>query len=389
MSDELSDIFSQYEFLNASENNILQPESLRNYFSKLQKLEMKQEGQVHALHIGDSHIQADFFSGKVRDLYAEDIRFPMNARGFAFPYKIAKTNNPHNYGVSYTGSWEGKRCVKGNLSSRWGLAGVTACTFSANSTFIINPNKKPNQQYKIQRIKVFYPTFDERSFEATVDLEDGNSLTSTIMGDGYVEFNLLKAQDNITIALKKTNEKQNQFVLQGISMENDESGLIYSASGVNGAEVPSYFRCEDFKKNLAHLNPQLIVVSLGTNDAFRTNFVASRFKADFVKLIADIRSVNPNISILLTSVGDSYRKRKYVNRDNAEANKVIREIGIEQKVAVWDFYQVMGGFKSMDNWKANGLSSVDKLHLSQKGYELQGELLYRALDRAYSEFGGN
>jgi lysophospholipase L1-like esterase len=140
---------------------------------------------------------------------------------------------------------------------------------------------------------------------------------------------------------------------------------------------------------LAHLNPQLIVVSLGTNDAFRTNFVASRFKADFVKLIADIRSVNPNISILLTSVGDSYRKRKYVNRDNAEANKVIREIGIEQKVAVWDFYQVMGGFKSMDNWKANGLSSVDKLHLSQKGYELQGELLYRALDRAYSEFGGN
>jgi lysophospholipase L1-like esterase len=78
-----------------------------------------------------------------------------------------------------------------------------------------------------------------------------------------------------------------------------------------------------------------------------------------------------------------------VNRDNAEANKAIREIGIEQKVAVWDFYEVMGGFKSMDNWYSNGLSSKDKLHLSRKGYELQGELLYRALDRAYSEFGGN
>ncbi len=135
MTDEPSDIFSQYPFLKASENNILQPESLGNYFSKLQKLEMKQEGQVHAIHIGDSHIQADFFSGRMRDLYAEDIRFPMNARGFAFPYKIAQTNNPYNYGVSYTGSWEGKRSVKSNLFSRWGLAGVTACTFSENFHF--------------------------------------------------------------------------------------------------------------------------------------------------------------------------------------------------------------------------------------------------------------
>ncbi|MGB0525443.1 MAG: GDSL-type esterase/lipase family protein [Flammeovirgaceae bacterium] len=380
------DLFSQYPFLDETRNELIMTGNtgLNGFFSKLQSLEGSQSSKVHIMHIGDSHIQADFFSGKVRTLFKEDIRFPMHERGFVFPYRLAKTNNPLNYQVRYTGQWEGKKCVSSKHYSQWGVSGISAVTTSSTSSFTINPNRTEND-YDIKKLKVFYPVADSSSFQAKVLLDSGNQLINYIVADGYMEFEFLKPQQAITITLAKKSPKQQQFILQGIWLESENPSVTYSATGVNGAEVPSYFRCQDFNKQLAQLNPDLIVISLGTNDAFKAQFDAAQFRADYRKLIANIRKYLPEVDILLTTAGDSYRRRRPNKYMEVAADEVIA-LAKEMHVVVWDFYRVMGGLKSIKEWREQGLCAKDLLHFSQKGYEIQGELFFQALDVAYEEY---
>ena len=381
--------FEEYEFLKLEKNKLILPSkwAMAHFFEKLNKLETHKNQQVHVLHIGDSHIQADFFSGKVRELFVKDQRFPVNSRGFTFPYKAAQTNNPVNYEVKYEGEWEGKRSVKSKQYSRWGLAGVNAITYVANSSIQINPNID-SQEFEIRKVKIFFPIYDQKSFQPTIVPDYNNRITSYSMGDGYLEFSLLKPQKSITIKFEKKLAKQGQFVLQGILLESNRPGLTYSASGANGAKVPTYFRCQDFCKQVVQLNPDLIIISLGTNDAFSLGFNAYQFKIDYKKLILSIRKKLPNTSILLTTVGDSYRgtHTKYPNKNNEKANTQIIALGKELNLAIWDFYQVMGAYGAIDDWFDKGLTAKDKLHLSRQGYELQGELLFSALNRAYQNY---
>jgi hypothetical protein len=46
----------------------------------------------------------------------------------------------------------------------------------------------------------------------------------------------------------------------------------------------------------------------------------------------------------------------------------------------------MGGSGVINKWALKGLTSKDKLHLSRKGYEIQGSLLYAAIMNAYYDF---
>ena len=81
--------YLDYGFVNYDDNRLLyfKPDALNSFFSKLNRLENKKDCQVNIFHLGDSHIQADMFSGKVREKFSEDSRFPMSARGFVFPYR--------------------------------------------------------------------------------------------------------------------------------------------------------------------------------------------------------------------------------------------------------------------------------------------------------------
>jgi hypothetical protein len=46
----------------------------------------------------------------------------------------------------------------------------------------------------------------------------------------------------------------------------------------------------------------------------------------------------------------------------------------------------MGGTGVINKWALKGLTSKDKLHLSRKGYELQGLLLHAAILNAFQDY---
>ena len=379
--------YLDYNFIKYDDNQLVyfQPEALSNYFNKLNRLEVKQDCQVSIMHIGDSHIQADMFSGRVREKFMEDKRFPMSARGFVFPYSAARTNNPYNYKTFFSSGWTGKRSVRSRDVSRWGLSGITIETYAAGSSFSLHPNID-NFHYNIRKVKVFYPNTDPASFDIVPKINAGNSVSGYFVGDGYVEFTFRKPQTAVEFVISKNRDTQSKFILQGITLENTDPGIIYSASGVNSADVSSYFRCQDFEKHAAILSPDLVIISLGTNDAYMYAFNQQQYKTNLRVLVNKIRQVSPNTNFILTTPADNYRRRRYPNKNNEKARQAIFEVAREMGLAVWDLYHVMGGFESINKWYSNRLSQRDKLHFTGKGYSLQGELLYQAMNQSYLQY---
>ena len=51
--------------------------------------------------------------------------------------------------------------------------------------------------------------------------------------------------------------------------------------------------------------------------------------------------------------------------------------------AVWDQFEIMGGLESMDTWYKEGLAQKDRIHFTNAGYKLLGDLLSNALFDAY------
>src|SRR5690606_15731483 len=97
-----------------------------------------------------------------------------------------------------------------------------------------------------------------------------------------------------------------------------------------------------------------------------------------------IQRINPDCAILLTVPNDDYYKRKHPNSNTAVQQKIIMELAQKYQMAVWDFYEIMGGLGSSNKWYRNKLMPKDRIHFTFLGYNIKGDLFMDALIDAWS-----
>ena len=156
--------------------------------------------------------------------------------------------------------------------------------------------------------------------------------------------------------------------------------------------MPSYLRCDDFERDLALIQPDLVILGIGINDAIDKDFNANTFKQNYRELISIILDVNPDCALLFVTNNDSYKSRKKRRRRIYEVNpngkvveKAFMDLAKEYNAAVWDQFDIMGGMCSMKKWQNEGLAQRDKVHFTKDGYILMGDLLFNALIERYIE----
>ena len=185
------------------------------------------------------------------------------------------------------------------------------------------------------------------------------------------------------------------FTLTGILAENDAPGIIYTNVGINGAKVHDYFEevCPLFEKEMAYYKPDLVIFAIGINDANVQRFNDKQFREDYDRLIARFKKVNPNVAIVFETNNDMFRKikrKKFVQHTNGEvARKSFFMLAEKHKAGVWDKFSIMGGLGSMAKWEKADLAKKDKVHFKLSGYNLLGDLFYKALIQAYQEHIAN
>ncbi len=380
----------KYPFLNVDANKLQffgDSTVFMNFYQKLDSLVFKGSEQINIVHVGGSHVQAGVLSDRMRQNWLHLSPGLKHNRGFFFPYKLAQTNNPTNYQVTYDGFWEGCRCAVPSANCYWGVSGINATTVDSNAAFSITALDTEITAYPFNQVRIFY-AFSDTSFsiKPTPDMQVLALRFDSVAQ--FVEFTFAKNYTSLSCVLSQQNPAQKGFTLQGVQYVSDEPGLVYHEIGVNGAATYSYLRCENFTNQLKYFAPDLVIFGLGINDANRTetDFSAETYEANYDSLVKNIRAVNPNCVFIFMTNNDSYYKQRYSNPNILKVQKAMKSLAKKYQSAYWDLYEIMGGRNSINLWERNGLAKKDKIHFTAEGYVLEADLLFEAIKLSYGNY---
>ena len=364
--------------------------SFEVFFSKMETLIERKEGDLRIMHIGGSHVQGGTLTRELRNDFTGICPMPDGGFGMVFPFSAAGTNNPTGFTTLSEGKWTVSRNTQKAPLKRLGLNGMAITTEDPEAAVVISTVPRypieGDGKYLFDRVTVLgYPDGGDR--HPVLVAAAGDTLFPVLMPqDSMVTFILDSPRDSVRIAIAG---RSGEFTLTGILLDSSAPGVSVTGVGVNGASLPSFAKCEDFERDLALIRPDLVIFGLGINDAFPENFSPEVFKKRYHDLVDRILNVNPDCALLFITNNDSFRRvrRGYaVNRNGAVAEKAFLELGKECKGGVFDLFEIMGGESSMKEWEEALLAKKDKVHFTEKGYVLIGDLLYNAIIDAYSEY---
>lgn len=378
--------YISYNFPGSSENVVNDSaNTLAPFFEQLKQLEKNTDSLkvISIIHLGDSHIQADFQTAVTRQLLQR--QFGNAGRGLIVPLKLAKTNEPKSYKITSLNKWEAIRCIKpGTLPV--GIGGLTLINNDSVSLIEIETLDKYNpDKWSFNDITVFSDFSSSKvRFENINALEyssdEGNIYTK------HFKLDTLITQANMEFISE--NEKKN--LLYGFNLKNSRSGVLYHAIGINGAHYENYADAELFSRQLAMLDPVLIIISLGTNEAYDPKFNQRTFYANIDKTINNIRTHIPEAIFILTTPAETwYRYRTKYRKPHPNikrASEVIVQYAKDNQLSYWDLFSITGGKGSANSWRKHQLLSRDGIHFSKEGYEFIGEYFYEAINNSYQKY---
>ncbi len=425
------------------ENTVQNSNGITNFLTKLSELQKTKIGKINIVHIGDSHIQADLMTDKIRKLFQTN--FGNAGRGFVFPHSLAHTNGSWDIHFSSKQNWDSYRNIYPVKDYKVGLSGIALVnkykefdielsTKEEGNFFktikIITPNNIRNFEVSVQENKISKETRIPKIITHVVkkkesisviaseyrisvlELKKANRLKSNKIRKGKV----LKIPNNETISrITETSEfvplqlisdtnyhyytfetlqnkidifstkNETEFNLNGIILENGNSGVLYHNIGVNGAKLSDYNKYPLFFEQLKALNPDLVIVSLGTNESFGS-IKTEDFMIELDLFLKNIKTQVPTTEFLLSTPPPSLIKQQFENVLVADYAAKIINYGVENNYTIWDLYAQFGGLFGVEQNYNNGLMANDKVHYSKKGYDQQGDLLYDAIAKSLENF---
>ena len=352
------------------------------FYDKLDTLVATGRGNVNVWHIGGSHVQAAYFPNRIMN--GIDSLTLRGDRGFLFPLKLAGTNYDKTYRISTTGEWEAPILTRNSdlRRPRYGVTGYGARTASPDASVGFRLNADGSARWSCESVRVLGYGSSDRAYPYILCLADTLRFEFEAATHSYL-FDLPAPTDSVVVRFHVPAGEE--FTLNGLQPLSWRPGVNYFASGVNGAALPSWLdKCEDLERDLQLVHPDLAILAVGINDSATSvkNFKPEKFKENYRRLIEMVRRISPECAFIFVTNNDSYR---YVRRGmswngNGEAvRQAMLELAKEYGAAVWDLYGVMGGAHTVEKWRDAGLAKNDRLHFTDEGYNLLGDLFVEAL----------
>jgi len=370
------------KFINANAFCILNDSTLGSFYKKLSQLEETKQGKVNVVHIGDSHIQAGYFTGILRRMLQR--KYGNGGRGVMFPYRIAKSNGPFDYVSATNTTWQHRRNLFADSAFTTGLAGFTIRADSSDATFCLTLRNNEGFNYDYSHLDLF--THENQWLQISVTDSTANiaahydGINSTKNCHRYNFDTLI----NSACIRLHTSDRAFPISVSGINTYNDSAGVICHTIGVNGAQYKHINNQPLFFEHLTQLNADIIILSFGTNEAYTVkNFKTEEFLATVDSTVQLIKKIYPTIPVLISTPAESgikYRKRKYkVHPNMAKVHAALVQYCKEKNIACFDLYEAAGGANSFFQWRKMKMMDANAIHFTRKAYEMQAIMLWQSM----------
>ena len=370
--------------------SINQSPKLKLAFLKLQKVyknktknnSSSKDSIFTIIHIGDSHIQGDYFSGQIRKQL--QYYFGNGGRGVLFPYALAKSFGPRGAILKTNKKWIGEKTLTPDLSNKLGFIGYAAFTNDSNASIALNFTEN-FEGSPFKRINIWHSS-DSESYAFKLNNEFKfleNKLNPS--GWGLSSFYSNTSTNTFSLFPFKTNTKQNHFGFYGFELISDiKNGVNYHHCGVVGAQFTHLINNATWSiEQIAQLNPDLIIFSFATNEAYNDGLDTSYYKSSIIKFMQDLEIASPKTAFIFTTAPDT-RSQNRIPSNQIIVNSILKRIATNGNYSIFDLNEAMGGWGSIYTWYNKGLTLKDKLHFTEQGYSLQGNLFTLSLLEAYN-----
>ncbi len=376
------DTLARYPFINTTAGKLILPKDsalMESFYSKMEDLSKLKRKNVTIVHIGGSHVQAGIWSNE----FADKFREWSNTQGggyFVFPYRIGKTNGQPFATTFSTNKWKLIRPLAHVDGENLGMSALCVETNDTICRFGL-ALREASAIRKINEVRVYHNFVHGYAIELE-SIPQGMQIREDDVKKGYTVFKLLMATDSLVFKATRT-DTSSIFRLYGMRVVNDSlPGIVLAPLGANGASTKSFLKSKLFVPQLKSLEPDLVVISLGVNDVQSGAYENEIYKENYDSLITLIRLASPDAAIVLTTTTDNFIKKRTANKRTAKTRDVMLDMLEQEKVAVWDLYTVMGGYKSIMKWQKAGLASYDRVHFNAKGYAILGRLMFQSIRNA-------
>lgn len=340
------------------------------------------DGKVRVLAYGASHTDADVYPHYLRAYLQE--RFGDGGHGFVHVAKPWRWYRHVDMGVEGEKRWITEHAQRSSTrqDGLFGLLGASLATKSKKAFGRVAPrNGSVGSRYEI------YYLGQPRGGSFRV-LADGERIAkiktkAAAPTPGYHAFELPEGEHTIEIQPDGNGEVR----LFGMTVERDQPGVVVDTLGIGGTRASNMLHWDEavWGDNVAHRDPDLMILAYGTNEATDSDRSIDAYDADLREVIAKVQRVAPHAACLLVGPGDfplpapdgSWLPRPRL----AEIIEVQRRVAAELGCAFWDAQAFMGGELSMPRWASSNppMARDDHIHLTRRGYVRMGMALVDAM----------
>lgn len=175
--------------------------------------------------------------------------------------------------------------------------------------------------------------------------------------------------------------------------------VLVEHRGINGATFLTYCTETEIER-ISQAEPDLLIISLGTNDSYTFKFSPEELRANITSFLSLLSERIPELPVILTSpppnflrtskrVGVVKRKKRHrryktitsysYNKNTVRVADVMSSIALLYGYAYIDLYSSIGSEQEAKLWLKNGWMYKDRTHYTIDGYLKHGETIATAL----------
>jgi lysophospholipase L1-like esterase len=265
----------------------------------------KSQGQrgLVILQIGDSHTAADYFTGELRQKL--QARYGNGGVGYLDAGKPHIGVRSGAMKITASPGWTYHAIQRSDNIAEFWLSGFNAVATASGEVLTFGSDTPvPFDSIEIEALR--------QPGGGAIDISlDGAVKSSADLGGAAVEPVVLRlrpdgAPSDRVRQIEIRTRGTGVVSVASIGIYQKQSGVSYNNIGYPGATIDLVNKFDEklMADGLRRLDPQIVVLVFGTNEASKPNLDAARYERNYEKAIARITAALPNVQIVLVGPPD-------------------------------------------------------------------------------------